>query len=979
MAHSGTVIKGIRGPKTTKRKSKSGVEVTLDKHIFKQIPFETDPAHLLDADSCPPIAKKLLIQAKIDLEILLSSETDQDDFDESVDSLENKELAENIFMLRLVDKLKEVYGGDKVPRNKEMGWTAIPPQSFRKIPALSLFNKENGWVDALQTLQRGCVSEPEPAMRNSKNSKSPRTVMRGIVAGILQAESSTAFQSAVKNFGYLALALTYVLKASLFTGKTTFPPKYEDMVGEMDSLDGLSSKPSELRGGLNATMISPFTLLSPRGCNAFRNDNSALTMLRWLTAFGNIKPKELLRVERLFYTEILSIVDGSISPFTAVVNFLDAVDELDFTECDDLGYFDIVGNEEESDDDDELEEEEPTTTRRSKRKAGSDADEDEAPPEKKKRGGGGWFGGGGGGGGSGNKQKRKPSVFVVKDDEGWKKVERLKAKMGDIPRLSILEDSPRAREPRNTFTLRCVRNGEEYQYTPAFYPQNPNSNFSFDPHTTLKKILEDLVWVQASTNLEHSGDILAFPYAQLKNFGKEELLKRFGNTFGIVLTERILENKDEFSESVLSKLGLLDDMRQIHDASLDGEREDGNTYIQASLREMYEARDRRGHIMNLLDVPSESGGTWVPLDLAICRQAWMNIQDDEAQLDFVFPMRDMCWYLCGLTDALHDWHVDAQGLATWITILTGKKLWIIGAPSAADPQEHAGIESFNTCQEKSVGWKKYGILLEAGDTLIMPPNTPHFVVTVVDSVVEGGHFYCSSTIQKSCFGIFHVTASYRHVTNNDHSKIRYVLVNILNYWSRYMMNSPKYESNLHDQHFDPTLDIPIVSTRDGLLQFLSLVNIVYLGTVLCPERYDIAVLKGAEKAKVEKTLSEFLNPLYTTSRIYADAALDWLQTRYSVVSTETGEDCWDEVRYGYLVDQARTLVHHRHLWEGENAVAGVSPNLTAAAIEEKITSDFGQYDATLKKLWDDASDSEAHKDYFYHRCNFTFNRVATDD
>ncbi|KAJ8094097.1 hypothetical protein PM082_023305 [Marasmius tenuissimus] len=898
--HRGTVIKGIKAPTTIKRKAKPGTNVKLDKALFQDVPFETDTATLLDKDACPKLAHKLLYQLKSDLASLMSSEEDQDYFEETVESLTNKRVAEAVLMLRLIDKLKEVFK-EGVKMNEEEGWSSISRSSFQKIPALSAFNKDKGWISALETLQSSCPSGTEPETRNAaKGSKNPEIIMREIVESIVKAEASTVFHSAVRNYGYLALTLTYCLKF----GKTTFPSKYEDMVGEMEALTDLSSQPSELRGGLHAALLTPFTLLSPRGCNAFRNDNSAITVLQWLKAFGNRKPEELRRVEHCFYAHIMEVVSGHKTPSSSFVAFLVDVEAIDFSRCDDYGFFAIGMDEaQESDMDETFKNEEPRTG--SKRKATVEVDEDEEPLEKKRMRGGG---------------RKKTKTDIGDGGGGWKKLIRVKVKMGDIPQLSVLEEPTLARQALETFALKRVRDGEEYHFTPAFYPANPNSEFPFDAHAVLKSLLEGLVW--------------------LKDFSREELLKKFRTASGIVLTERTLENKDEFSESLLSQLGLLEEMRQVHDASLSSEREDGTTYIQASLQEMHASKDRGGHILNCIDIPAEAGGSWVPLKLASCRLSWTNIEDDEVQMDLPFPMRDMNWRLCGLSDALHDWHVDAEGLATWVTVLAGKKPWIVGVPGGSDCQEHAGIESFNTLQGKSEGWIK------------------------IRNLIGSGRY-------SSCFGIFHITASYRHVTNSDHSKVRYVLVNILNYWSRYMVNSPAYASHLRDQRFDPTLDIPVISTPEGLLDFVSLVNIIYLGTALSPVRYDVAALKGAEKAKMEKRLSQDLTPLYVTARLYADAALDWFRTKYSVVARETGEDCWEEVRYGYLVDQARTLVRHRHLFEDdEGKIDGVSPNLTASAIEEKIASDFGQYDGRLKALWDESIDAEAHEDYLYHRQDF---------
>lgn len=50
----------------------------------------------------------------------------------------------------------------------------------------------------------------------------------------------------------------------------------------------------------------------------------------------------------------------------------------------------------------------------------------------------------------------------------------------------------------------------------------------------------------------------------------------------------------------------------------------------------------------------------------------------------------------------------------------------------------------------------------------MRPNTAHAVYTPEHAICHGGHFYATSTIQDSCFGVFHTFVSSSTITNTEH-------------------------------------------------------------------------------------------------------------------------------------------------------------------------------------------------------------------
>ena len=66
----------------------------------------------------------------------------------------------------------------------------------------------------------------------------------------------------------------------------------------------------------------------------------------------------------------------------------------------------------------------------------------------------------------------------------------------------------------------------------------------------------------------------------------------------------------------------------------------------------------------------------------------------------------------------------------------------------------------------------------------MRPNTPHVVFTTDHSVAHGGHFYASSTLQDTFFGIVHCFVANNFITNSEHMTTRRLLLRMLQYYHK---------------------------------------------------------------------------------------------------------------------------------------------------------------------------------------------------
>ena len=53
----------------------------------------------------------------------------------------------------------------------------------------------------------------------------------------------------------------------------------------------------------------------------------------------------------------------------------------------------------------------------------------------------------------------------------------------------------------------------------------------------------------------------------------------------------------------------------------------------------------------------------------------------------------------------------------------------------------------------------------------MRPNTPHYVVTVEDSINLGRNFYCRTTLQDHAWGLIHTGVMEATITNTVHREL----------------------------------------------------------------------------------------------------------------------------------------------------------------------------------------------------------------
>ncbi|EEB95996.1 hypothetical protein MPER_04945, partial [Moniliophthora perniciosa FA553] len=213
------------------------------------------------------------------------------------------------------------------------------------------------------------------------------------------------------------------------------------------------------------------------------------------------------------------------------------------------------------------------------------------------------------------------------------------------------------------------------------------------------------------------------------------------------------------------------------------------------------------------------------------------------------PVYDINWHLLASANATHPQHIDANGFNTEIYVECGIKLLFIGRSSPTDPNFVGRTTGFSDFRFDMTGLDSadvIGLLLLPGDRFVMRACTPHYVVTLEPALCHGAHFYSVSTMEQSNWALIHTFFRSREITNSDHSCYHDMLVRIVVHWHDVIVNSSEHffsrcaTSSLVFDH------LPNVRLLDGLMQALSLFNLIEMGTLLDGKRYE-----GRSDARLE--------------------------------------------------------------------------------------------------------------------------------
>lgn len=116
----------------------------------------------------------------------------------------------------------------------------------------------------------------------------------------------------------------------------------------------------------------------------------------------------------------------------------------------------------------------------------------------------------------------------------------------------------------------------------------------------------------------------------------------------------------------------------------------------------------------------------------------------------------------------------------------------------------------------------------------MKPNTPHYVLTMDAAICHGGHFYAMSTIQDTIFGVFHMFALSKSITNTEHSNDSRLLLRRLTVYIHHVLVRGQFDPMSPAL---PTPHVPDVRTVEGVLDLFLVCVVAELGELLDPASY----------------------------------------------------------------------------------------------------------------------------------------------
>ncbi|KAL0572757.1 hypothetical protein V5O48_009206 [Marasmius crinis-equi] len=359
---------------------------------------------------------------------------------------------------------------------------------------------------------------------------------------------------------------------------------------------------------------------------------------------------------------------------------------------------------------------------------------------------------------------------------------------------------------------------------------------------------------------------------ELAKYSRRHLQSLFRESNLIIRGSPIAVRDQEWNEHNIGAIGDLEEMRQVHDYSLRGrEGAAANDHIQlGTLQEVIdEGRQKHPIQINCLDIPGlPSHGCYNGTALQSCTRAYQCTRSQFPNLKY--PMGVNNWHLLATRHCSHPAHIDTNGYATVIAPQIGAKLFFLLVPAneADDFNKANGSLLFADTEENmenDLGMAVVPVMLRPGDALLMRPCTYHYVVTLDNSLCHGSHFMCASTMTDTCYGILHTFTHWDTITNQDDHEHRATLARMMIFWAQRIV-----KPFFWDQGADMVEDLPNVKTIAGFLDFLSVYNIIVLGSLLWHERY------------VGGALEQGIPELYREARAKSETILEYIDQNMSI-------------------------------------------------------------------------------------------------
>ncbi|KAF9473554.1 hypothetical protein BDN70DRAFT_785722, partial [Pholiota conissans] len=171
----------------------------------------------------------------------------------------------------------------------------------------------------------------------------------------------------------------------------------------------------------------------------------------------------------------------------------------------------------------------------------------------------------------------------------------------------------------------------------------------------------------------------------------------------------------------------------------------------------------------------------------------------------------------------------------------------------------------------------------------MRPNTLHAVLTAMDSVCGGGHFYATSTMLDTFVGLVHTFICDLYITNISHPPSRFILTQMINFYHAGLLrenmelDDPARPHAFHLEEPAAVADLLLICALGTLINVLSF------------ETYTAPGLR--REAKMDKSQAQLWNEhdvngiseddrkLYCLARGQSFEIVAWLDANFSTGPT----------------------------------------------------------------------------------------------
>ncbi|KAK7053389.1 hypothetical protein VNI00_004015 [Paramarasmius palmivorus] len=458
--------------------------------------------------------------------------------------------------------------------------------------------------------------------------------------------------------------------------------------------------------------------------------------------------------------------------------------------------------------------------------------------------------------------------------------------------------------------------GKRLEYWPEFYS---DSNV-IEAVNTLWRHGE---FVQS----DHNDGIWALPYKVFCNLVEERDVCLALQTKSVVLLDRQVAGLDKFDSRRLLLLGNVEEIRNVQDYSLQDSH-----LASGSLLDVLGHVDRQGKIISYSNIQG-SGHCSVEL-WSSDRFAWRQIRNDTQ-----YPNITMNFHRVMTADAVSLPQINPDGLALLMSVNVG--VMMLAIAMSREDQLFSKITSFESIRDMQDNvWQWKMVVLAKGDTVVIPPNTPHMVIAIKDLICEGSHFLSASTIYQTCLGMFNACAGFEYVTHSTHWQSRELISCLLEFWEQSMagdsprstiywilqkaiVGSDKETENQARNTLGFADHLPMVGDKVGLVQFLALANLIQLWKALIPETYQ------------NRSVSRHLeSTLFLPARNQINQIMNAITQHLRFDSGGT-EVPLEAIHHSWLIEQARTLLEHRRIFELKD-VKGIAEGCSTIALLDKL-------------------------------------------